>query len=128
MTGKDPRSPCRSGIFLVFRGECNVQEIHIGETASGKEVTLRLHQKLIVRLPEARTAGFRWNLGTLLSRVCTMEREEFEPPPPTAGGAGTHVWHFKAEQAGNIQILIEYRRPWERAEVSARFVVSVRVH
>lgn len=102
--------------------------IEVGESANGQGIELRLHQTLRVTLPEIRTAGFRWNLRALRKRVCSLVKEDLEPPAGATGGAGKHHWEFRADEVGTAEILIEYSRPWERAAAPARsFLISVRV-
>ena len=102
--------------------------IEIGETANGGQIELRLRQTLRITLSEAQTAGFRWNLRALTEGVCALIKEDREPPPGPAGGAGNHAWELRAEAVGSVEILIEYRRPWERTTAPARsFSISVRV-
>lgn len=102
--------------------------VEIGESANGREVELPLHQTLRVTLPEVRTAGFRWNLRAPKERVCLLIKEDLESSAGGAGGSGKHHWEFRAEEAGTVDIVIEYRRPWERATAPARtFSLSIRV-
>jgi predicted secreted protein len=104
--------------------------VDVGEHDNGKQIDLRREQILRVTLAEVRTAGFRWIPRPTGQHTLSLVTDEFSPPAAGPGGAATHHWDFRADQPGETEITLEYRRPWERAapDTAARtFTVSVRV-
>ena len=101
--------------------------LEIGEPADGQVIEIRVHQTLRIVLPEVRTAGFRWTLRALRTSVCSVAKEDFDPPAGAAGGAGRRHWELRAEEVGTAEILIEYGRPWEHGAPARSYSVSIRV-
>ena len=100
--------------------------IAVGEDENGQRIDLRLHQKLRITLPEVRTSGFGWNLRSVEERIVSLLEDDIQTSGGAVGGNALHHWVLRAEEPGVATIVLEYRRPWERAAGPARiFSISV---
>ncbi len=98
------------------------------EDANGREGSLRVGEVFEISLPETRTTGFEWVVEKGGEPVCALVSESADAPAGPPGRAGTHLWQFRAIQAGGATILLEYRRPWESdAEPGRVFQMQIRV-
>lgn len=98
------------------------------EHANGQQIEPKLNEEFEVLLPEARTAGYRWEIKSAGAPVCRLLGETTHPNSAGVGGSGQHVWQFQAVAAGTGEIEFQYHRPWESSEKPARtFALKVRV-
>ena len=98
------------------------------EDASGREASLRVGELFEISLSETRTAGFKWVVEKGGEPVIALAGESTEAAPGPAGGAGTHIWQFRAAQAGTATLLLRHRRPWESGQAAGRvFQMQIRV-
>ena len=97
------------------------------ESANGSEVELSAGEEFDVSLPETPTAGYRWFLKSAVGAECAP-LESSHAATGKIGGAGTHLWHFRAPASGTCSIVLEYRRSWESGtEPTRTFTLKVRV-
>ncbi len=106
--------------------------IQVDEGFDGREVVLHSGEGLEVRLSENASTGYRWAIPLELNAnwATTLREVEdtLELTGPTPGKPGTRVLRFEAIQAGNAELVLEYRRSWENAAKPARsFRLRVRV-
>jgi predicted secreted protein len=102
--------------------------VEVSERENGRQIELKQGQTLRVTLPEIRTAGFRWSLRTSSQQILTQLADDADAASGAIGGGARHHWDFRAEQAGETDLVFEYDRPWARAAEAARtFSVTVRV-
>jgi len=100
--------------------------LSVGEAQNEQRLELQLHQKMRITLPEIRTAGFGWNLRSPKERVVSLLEDDIQTSVGAVGGTALHHWVLRAEEPGVATIVLEYRRPWERAAAPVRiFSVSV---
>jgi predicted secreted protein len=98
----------------------------------GGAIALQRGETLVVTL-EAKTAtGFRWETvagtGTVLSPVGTPDYLPAEVAPGMVGAPGEMVFRYRAAAAGQTELVLDYRRPFEKgaaAAKSVRYAVSV---
>ena len=98
------------------------------EPSNGREIELRSGDEFAVSLPETRTAGYRWTVGSdgRPTLLCTSDHSA--PNQGQVGGSGRHEWHFRAATEGWAVIEMHYGRPWENdAKPERTFTLKVRV-
>jgi predicted secreted protein len=102
--------------------------MQVDESANGQSVELGVGETLVIRLPENRTAGFRWQIEDGGQSVGSLEADAHEAAAGPPGRGGTRVLSFRAERPGEGEIKLAYRRPWEANAPPARtFTMRVRV-
>jgi predicted secreted protein len=99
----------------------------LDESANGSEVILRKGETIELRLPENRTAGFRWHLQRQGEPICAIEAEDYKPVGTGVGAGGTHSWRIKALAVGTARIELSYARAWEVGKPPAQtFAITIR--
>lgn len=79
---------------------------------AGGECTLGVGQEVVLRLPENRTTGYRWQV--IAPDGVQVEDAGFEPAPSEVPGApGTHTFRLRPTVAGTHQVAAGLRRRWE---------------
>ncbi|HEX4737214.1 MAG TPA: protease inhibitor I42 family protein [Allosphingosinicella sp.] len=77
---------------LLTENEAGPARVRVGDTVT-------------VRLDEAPTTGFRWNVEPS-DPPLRLESDRFEPPPPPLlGGSGSHSWTFRAVAHGAARLV-----------------------
>ena len=109
-------------------------DVSVNASHSGGEITLTVHDSLIVTLGSNPTTGYGWALVNISDESVLQEvSNEFvlDPTPPEgpiSGGSGKEIWTFKALSEGTSTIFMEYIQPWmEGVEPEATFNISVTV-
>ncbi len=94
---------------------------------NGASVSVRQGDRIIVRIPENATTGYRWTPGSLAEHL-ELESDDFVPPAPLRPGAGgERVIALRAKHPGSGQTEFVLRRPWETGEPVDRWHVAVTV-
>jgi len=97
------------------------------ERSDSTEIKAGVNDEFEVVLPETRTAGYCWVAAESGEPILKLLSETTEPNTGAVGGAGRHVWHFRAVSAGKTKLKLEYRRPWEKSAEPTR-TFSLKVH
>jgi inhibitor of cysteine peptidase len=88
-------------------------------------------QTLMISLPSNPTTGFRWIVTKPAAGVLKSMGPEVYTNPEDAGmvgSGGKSTWRFKAYQAGQDALLIQYQRPWEQGVAPAKtFACEIQV-
>ncbi len=122
---------CSSLVFLALL-PAGAAEIKIGPSDNGKPQTVDKGDVLVVELPTNPTTGFMWiKSGTTMPMLRITGPADFKPAPDAegkVGAGGTEIFKFDALEAGQTEVTLLYRRPWE-AEVppAQTFVLPVTV-
>ena len=66
-----------------------------------------------VRLPETRTAGYRWTVDVIGTACRVLECVTPSPEDPV-GAPRSRVWEIIADSTGTARLEFSYSRPWER--------------
>jgi len=82
------------------------------EANNGSEVQLATRDTFQIRLPENRTAGFRWAIQAL-PPFCQVTGDQFISPPAVLGAAGEHIWAIETRGPGTSELVLSYGRSWE---------------
>ena len=127
------------GLLLVLGGCGPVNDLGTGSSAEvaldaedgGSQVEVDVGQILVLTLESNPTTGFRWEVVEAEDSILRQSGEaafkvasEQDPPPPGSGGA--EVFRFEAVGAGETQLALVYRRPWEEGvEPLETFAVQI---
>lgn len=118
-------------VMLMALSACVGAEARaLEEKDSGSKLELSVGEEVTVRLPSNVTTGFSWELVDAGGLTQVGEPKYEEPQASQSVGAGgTQVFTFTAKRVGSGELLLEYRRPWEKdvpAEKNWRAGVEVR--
>ena len=98
------------------------QPIVVTELNDGKVVELAMGDMLAVELSAIPGTGYSWAPSTGADAVLVqMEpKVEFRPKPQETserrvGAAETQVLRFQARKQGITDLVVDYRRPWEKS-------------
>jgi predicted secreted protein len=102
-----------------------VGDIEIRE--NGANVAVSQGDRVVIRIPENPTTGFRWAPGHIADSL-ELESNEFTPPEQLRPGAGgERVIALRATRPGTHQAEFLLARPWEDKEPAERWRVAVTV-
>ena len=92
--------------------------VNVSENNNGSQVTLKPGQEMVVRLGSNPSTGFRWQVEKLdeavLQQIGMAQYIPAEPGDmPSPGQAGAETIRFRAACAGQTNLILAYRRPWE---------------
>lgn len=86
----------------------------ITEADAGASIALRVGDTLEVTLPGNPTTGFQWSVGAGDEAILQLRGEpEFAAAGEALGGGGSVTMRFAAVGAGDLQLQLVYRRPFE---------------
>lgn len=82
----------------------------------GKTISLKVGQRLLVRLGANPTTGYEWSAAKLDEKLLALDGEpDFDVPETELAGAPTiQTLFFKAKSAGKLKLELQYARPWEK--------------
>jgi inhibitor of cysteine peptidase len=103
--------------FIVTSHDFNV-EISCDEFGDWNHLRgdfdVEVGDKIRLELCSNPTTGFQWGYETTIEDVLEEEGHDFEEPDSNAlGTAGIEIWTFKAVEAGETEVRMEYSQPWE---------------
>ncbi|MCD4821122.1 MAG: protease inhibitor I42 family protein [Methanococcoides sp.] len=82
------------------------------EEANSSEISLKVGERIVLKLNENPTTGYSWDLS--IPEGIVLVKDEFVgPDEPMPGAGGFHEWTLEAVSGGNHQINAIYKRPWE---------------
>ncbi len=116
--------------FLIIRhtGKNNLSGITLTEDDSGREVSLRVGEKLKIILKSNPSTGYQWDVAPFNESVIKLsEGPLVYEKKKIPGGEGETVFVFEAVSPGTTTIKLMYRRPWEKFSPASTFEVTVKV-
>ncbi len=110
-------------------------DLTLTEADHGKTVKARVGERLVLRLHEIPSSGYRWDeeaidAGLIDAQHAGTEEGEGEHPEPSKpiGGGRSAVWILTTKAAGVTDIKLKLWRPWEgEKSIQRRFRVTLRV-
>jgi inhibitor of cysteine peptidase len=86
------------------------------------KVELAKGDKLVVSVASNKTTGFGWFVASKESEALkSAGKPEYLPPEKgKAGAGGTEVFTFTAEAAGEVEVELHYKRPFEKDKEPAK--------
>ena len=98
------------------------------ESADHSRLSVRVGDRLIVRLAESSGAGYTWEIDALDREQVELVSKNYEAAA-TIGGAGVAVFTFSVKATGKARLRLSKVRPWESPRRPARrFSVEVTIH
>jgi len=93
----------------------------------GASITIKRGGELMVKLDTNLTTGFQWTMGPAasgppLSMIGNPIYVNKGSEPRFLGAGGSNVFRFKAEQAGQVMLQFDHKRPWETGAAPAKSV------
>ncbi len=101
-------------------------KVEIDQSASGTTLRVAPGDEVELTLPETRTGGYAWQLGSTASKSFSVEDLGFTRAP-AVGGTGTRRWRVVAQQAGTGTVELTYGRSWEQSSAPKKFTVTIEV-
>ena|ERR1041385_5355960 len=90
----------------------------IDETRNGGNIAVRPGDRIILRLSEVPTTGFRWRIEDIGEDAVALEREDFQLAEASAvGGGGIKMFFFRAVRPGSSRLRLARSREWDRSRV-----------
>jgi predicted secreted protein len=86
--------------------------VELTEADAGVEQALGVGEELVVRLPENRTAGFRWQMADLPDGVALVEDGFEAPATERPGQGGVHTFRLRPTGPGEYRVAAGLRRSW----------------
>jgi predicted secreted protein len=92
--------------------------VELGESDAGGQHDLGVGQEVVLRLPENRTTGYRWQLSA--PDGVAVEDAGYQPAPSGAPGApGARTFRLRPTVAGTHRVAAGLRRSWESTAAPA---------
>jgi predicted secreted protein len=100
--------------------------VELTESDAGAERSVDVGQELVVRLPENRTTGYRWQLSVPVDGLA-LDDDTYEPDASERpGSGGTRTFRLRATQPGTHHLGAALRRPWESGDAGRTVHFTVR--
>lgn len=111
------------------RGETDMSEVVIEQSDQGNTFEVRPGDRILIRLEENPTTGYRWEVDLPEERVIAREGSDYvRAAEAGVGGGGTRTFYFGAQSPGAVDVVLTLRREWEAEEAAIdRFEVTIRV-
>jgi predicted secreted protein len=92
---------------------------------NGKQVSLRLREKLEVRLPESQVSGYLWELKGDHPCLLLEDSDYVEEGPARFNGLGERQWRLRASATGTCTLGFFLVRPWSAPALEYTLTVTV---
>lgn len=117
------------GNIYSFSKAADQETVIIGKKQNGKEITVKIRDRIIIELVELGSAGYTWNIENLDSRYLEVVSENTKKGSEDKIGAPViHVWYVKAKKTGNTEIRMNYYRKWEGVKNSKDyFLIKLKI-
>jgi inhibitor of cysteine peptidase len=94
---------------------------------SGTTVTVTPADRVVVRIPENATTGYRWSVSEVDGPLVVESDDSVPAAEPVPGRGGEHVVVVRARAAGQGRVALDLKRPWETEPIE-HFDVRVDVN
>ncbi|MBA7479929.1 hypothetical protein ES707_15370 [subsurface metagenome] len=97
----------------------------------GKSFELEKGDRINIKLESNPTTGYEWVLGgeTDTSVVFLFDSKfvQTEKEEELVGAGGYEIFTFKAENSGQTEIILTYKRSWEEEELKEEFLFKINI-
>lgn len=86
------------------------------------EITVKKGDVFAIDLDANATTGYLWDMRLTAGKASLVSQNYTSEAPAGAlvmGGGGVESFTYKAEQTGTVELIAEYRRPWESPQQPA---------
>jgi len=113
--GKAAMACLLMAVILTAIGGCAAQTaLALEAEDNGTEITLQKGQVLVITLPGNPSTGYSWVLADPEGAIVRQVGEpEFKADSELVGAPGALTLRFEAMEAGEMDLTLEYQRPWE---------------
>ncbi len=88
---------------------------HSADEKTPWRIEAKVGQDFVITLGSNPTTGYSWQLAEPLPRMLKLQSKRYIPDiPQKIGGGGTEKWTFKPVRSGEVIIIFEYVRPWQK--------------
>lgn len=114
-------------LLLAGCGGPKLQQIGV----EGKEQDYKIPKgtSFQIVLPSNQTTGYKWEVDDITQGVLQQVKNEYHTSKKYAedivGAGGEEVWTFKVLKVERSHIVMKYRRPWDKLDVTSSFRISV---
>jgi predicted secreted protein len=119
--------------LIVTRSLLDIRQVEhmassnqLGPEDNGRRIAVSVGDTVTVRLPERRTAGFRWQ-SEVDPAVLLLVEDHYEPPGDRPGAPGTHQFTFQVQRAGTTVVRLVSGRSWSSRGRGSEYVVDLSV-
>jgi len=106
-----------------------MNEVIIDESYNGKKIEVFSNSRVVLRLPENPSTGYRWVFKPINDNIINLKKDFYQPSTEMVLGAwGTRIFDFMAQSPGTVQLSLNYKRPWESENTKTKiFIITVQV-
>ena len=101
-------------------------------TDSGQTIDISVNKEFVIALGSNPTTGYMWQESfneTMLELVEKIYKQGKESRQGTVGAGGVEYFRFKTLKAGEAEITLVYKRPWEEPtpeDITKVFTVNIK--
>lgn len=101
-------------------------------TDSGQTISIGVNRQFVIALGSNPTTGYMWQESfdeTMLELVEKIYKQGSESEQGTVGAGGVEYFRFKTLKAGQAEIVLVYKRPWEELtpeDVTRVFTINIK--
>ena len=97
---------------------------------SGQTIDIGVNQEFVIAIGANPTTGYDWEVSldeTILELVEKTYKPAEEAEHEIAGAGGVDYFRFKAVKAGEVELAMVYKRPWEEEGIDHKvFKVDIK--
>jgi inhibitor of cysteine peptidase len=119
--------PVAAGLALlsltVATSATDEKTVTITDKDKDAKIELAKGDKLLVKLPANPTTGFTWMIAKEADKLKSAGKPDYEPADKdkkVVGGGGTQIFTFTAQAAGEVEMELQYKRPFEKDKEPAK--------
>ncbi len=103
-----------SGAYAASDDVNPIQNVDHTFIKTTKEINAKVNEEIAISLYSNPSTGYTWMDPRYDPEFLTLVESYYIPHYPIiCGSGGDQIYVFKAIKAGDTQILMEYKRPWE---------------
>ncbi len=115
--------------LCIFLFACAPKPLILTEKDSGKEITVKKGNEIVIKLPSNPTTGFDWEVKEMPDFLKAGDVNVFissTKDKNVVGAGGTTEFTFKAVEKGEGVLLLVYKRKWE-PDIGNKFEIKIKV-
>ncbi|TET09736.1 MAG: proteinase inhibitor [Actinobacteria bacterium] len=117
-------------LLIILLCSCkSIAELTLDD--KGKSFELEKGDRINIKLESNPTTGYEWILGgeTDTSVVSLFDSKfvQTEKEEELVGAGGYEIFTFKAENSGQTEIILTYKRSWEEEELKEEFLFKINI-